>query len=165
MMIYTLKFDRKKTAFCVVVAALLLIGIILLVGAYDRGRSAQPDAPTIRAAADRAKNEKERVAYLAQYGWTVESPAESEDTVVIPRHFSEVFARYNDLQKQQGYDLSAYCGQAVTLYTYRVTNAEYTDDEVLASLYVLNGSVIGGDVHSTALDGFIRPLRAKSETV
>jgi hypothetical protein len=42
-----------------------------------------------------------------------------------------------------------------------VTNREYAGDEVLASLYVLNDRVIGGDVHSTALDGFICGVRPK----
>ena len=41
------------------------------------------------------------------------------------------------------------------MYTYRVTNPEYSEDEVLAVLYVLDGKVVGGDVHSTALDGFM----------
>ena len=41
------------------------------------------------------------------------------------------------------------------MYSYRVTNEAYDGDEVLAVLYIRNGEVIGGDVHSTALDGFM----------
>ena len=166
MFIYTLKFDKKKAVFAVIIAALIIIGIILLVGANERknaGAAASPraenEAVENRKAIVNVRNEKNRVAYLAQYGWEVESPALSEDTVVIPRSFSQVFETYNALQKAQGFDLSEYCGTEVTLYTSRVLNDEYAGDDVLAELYVSNGCVIGGDVHSTALDGFMCGIR------
>ena len=152
-MFITLKFDRKKTAFAVVIAALLIVGIILMVGAFQKSASAKDTAGTGRADAV-VKNEKSRVAYLARNGWEVASPAESESVVMIPRTFSAVFEEYNELQKQQGFDLSQYCGTEVTMYTYRVTNAEL-DGDVIAVLYVQSNKVVGGDVHSTALDGFM----------
>ncbi len=154
MFICTLKLDRKKLAFAVIMAALVMIGIILLLGTRERAAADEP-----KAAIQHVTKEKNRVAYLAQYGWEVETPALSEEQVVIPRVFSPVFERYNELQKQQGFDLSEYCGTEVTMYTYKVVNSAYQGDEVLAVLYVRNGSVIGGDVHSTALDGFMKPIR------
>ena len=75
--------------------------------------------------------------------------------MLIPRTFTSVFEEYNELQKSQGFDLSRYCGMELEMYSYRVTNAEYAGDEVLAVLYVKDGTVVGGDVHSTALDGFM----------
>lgn len=153
MFICTLKFDRKKAVFVIAMAALVLIGIILLVGAFTGG------AKTEAKAALSARNEKGRAAYLADCGWTVETPALSEDTVLIPKQFSPVFEEYNELQKQQGFDLSEYCGMEVTMYTYRVVDSGREGD-VLAVLYVLNGAVIGGDVHSTALDGFMCGVKA-----
>ncbi|MGN1002211.1 MAG: DUF4830 domain-containing protein [Oscillospiraceae bacterium] len=152
MFVLTMKLDKKKAAFIVVMAALVLIGIILLVGAYSRGAAADSGQVS------KVKSEKNRVAYLAQYGWEVESPAVSSETVIIPRSFSEVFESYNQLQLQQGFDLSRYCGMEVEKYTYRVTNGP-DGDEVLAQLFVYKGQVIGGDVHSTALDGFMRGIR------
>lgn len=153
MFICTLKFDRKKAVFVIAMAALVLIGIILLVGAFTGG------AKTEAKAALSARNEKGRAAYLDDCGWTVETPALSEDTVLIPKQFSPVFEEYNELQKQQGFDLSEYCGMEVTMYTYRVVDSGREGD-VLAVLYVLNGAVIGGDVHSTALDGFMCGVKA-----
>lgn len=153
MFICTLKFDRKKAVFVIAMAALVLIGIILLVGAFTGG------AKTEAKAALSARNEKGRAAYLADCGWTVETPALSEDTVLIPKQFSPIFEEYNELQKQQGFDLSEYCGMEVTMYTYRVVDSGREGD-VLAVLYVLNGAVIGGDVHSTALDGFMCGVKA-----
>lgn len=146
MFVLTMKLDRKKAAFIVVMAALVLIGIILLAGAYSRAASG--------GEVSKVKSEKSRVAYLAQYGWEVESPAVSSETVIIPRTFSEVFESYNQLQIRQGFDLSRYCGMEVEQYTYRVTNSP-EEGEVLAQMFVYKGQVIGGDVHSTALDGFM----------
>ncbi len=153
MFICTLKFDRKKAVFVIAMAALVLIGIILLIGAFTGG------AKNEAKAALSARSEKGRAAYLADCGWTVETPALSEDTVLIPKQFSPVFEEYNELQKQQGFDLSDYCGMEVTMYTYRVVDSGREGD-VLAVLYVLNGAVIGGDVHSTALDGFMCGVKA-----
>ena len=156
MFICTLKFDRKKAVFWVIMVALVFIAVILLLGARDQKVSDAPskDVPSKRVAAGLLRTEKDRVAYLAAYGWEVESPALSEDTVVIPRSFSTVFEKYNELQKQQGFDLSQYCGMEVKLYTYHVVNHDIGDN-VIAVLYLMNGSVIGGDIHSTAVDGFM----------
>lgn len=155
MFICTLKFDRKKAAFCIVIIGLILIGIILLAGAHSQKTAASGSVPEPNAT---VKNEKARVAYLAQCGWTVESPALREESAVIPRSFSSVFEKYNELQKQQGFDLSHYCGMELKLYTYRVLDSGLGDD-VLAVLYVYDNCVVGGDVHSTALNGFMCGLR------
>ena len=160
MFVYTLKFDKKKAAFAVIMAALVIIGIIMLVGAHDQRRELADTGVSIQSVVN-VKNEKNRVAWLKQQGWEVESPALSEDSVVIPRTFSTVFETYNELQKEQGFDLSRYCGTEVRMYTYRVSNSEFADDEVVAQLYVSNGEIIGGDVHSTALDGFITGIKRK----
>ena len=151
MFICTLKFDKKKAVFWVIMAALVIVGIILLAGAHDRESGTIEKKHT---ASSSLRTEKARVAYLSENGWEVESPALSEETVVIPRTFSTVFENYNTLQKKQGFDLSQYCGMEVKLYTYKVVNSEIGEN-VLAMLYILNGTVIGGDVHSTELDGFM----------
>ncbi len=155
MLIWTLKFDRKKAAFWVIMAALVIIGIILLLGTRSH---AAPAASGSAKPLSSVKTEKARVAYLSDCGWTVESPALKEETVRIPKEFSSVFEEYNKLQKQQGFDLRKYGGKEVKLYTYKVVGSNLGDN-VLAMLYIYNGSVIGGDVHSTALDGFMCGLK------
>lgn len=163
MFICTVKFDRKKLAFLVLVAALLIIGVILLLGAHRKAAALRDaEAPAAVKQVTTVKSEKNRVDYLAQYGWEVESPAQSESRVMIPRTFSPTFEQYNELQKQQGFDLSRCCGTEVTMYTYRVVNAD-TEGEVLAVLYVQNNRVVGGDVHSTALDGFMIGVKPQEQ--
>ena len=104
------------------------------------------------------KTEKARVAYLADCGWSVETPALKEETVLIPKQFNAVFETYNALQKQQGFDLTRYAGKEVKLYTYKVVDSNLGEN-VIATLYVSGGNVVGGDVHSTALDGFMCALK------
>ena len=150
MLICTVKFDKKKAVFWVIMAALVIIGIILLAGIHDRSGAAQ----TARSSSGTLRTEKARISYLAENGWEAESPALSKESVLIPRSFSPVFETYNDLQKEQGFDLSQYCGLEVDLYTYRLITSG-VGDEVVAMLYLYNGTVIGGDIPSTALDGFM----------
>jgi len=150
MVICTVKFDRKKAVFFVILAALLLIAVILLASAGQHpSKDVSASVPETRG-----RTEKNRINFLSQYGWEVESPALREDCVIIPREFNQVFENYNALQKQQGFDLSEYAGCEVKLYTYRIVNSGI-GDQVVAVLYVSNGIVIGGDVHSTALDGYM----------
>lgn len=99
-----------------------------------------------------------RVAYLAALGWEVDAQSEQAQDVVLPRVFDGVFADYNQLQRAQGFDLSAYAGLDCTVYSYRVTNYTGCDDTVLAQLYIYKNRVVAGDIHSTALDGFMHGI-------
>lgn len=159
MFIVTWKFNRKTAVFIVLMAALVLAGIVLLAGAHSKAQSLE----TAQRPVTTVKNDKTRAAYLRQYGWEVETPAISESRVLIPRSFTEVLESYNELQKQQGFDLTRYCGMEVELYTYKVLNYE-NEDCVVAQLYVLDNGVIAGDVHSTELGGFMVGIKS-SDTV
>lgn len=99
-----------------------------------------------------------RVDYLAANGWEADSATEASQDVVLPRTMEGVFADYNALQLQQGFDLSPYGGLCCTVYTYRLTNYA-SADTVCATLYIYKNRVIAGDVHSTALDGFMHGIR------
>ena len=92
---------------------------------------------------------------------TIEPDGEFDRYEVYAEDGKIVLAGNSNLSLAMAYYryLSEYCGMEVTLYTYRVLNDEYADEEVLAQLYVSNGCVIGGDVHSTALDGFMCGIR------
>lgn len=162
MFIYTFKFTRKTASFIIIMAALILIGIVLLAGAHNTKTKLETQVPA-KTKVLYVKDSQSGAQYLSQYGWEVETPAQSVEEIVIPRVFSEVFENYNELQLEQGYDLSEYCGLEVLLYTYKVLNHE-SGDNVMAQLYVCNNSVIGGDIHSTALDGFMTGIREQKST-
>ena len=58
-------------------------------------------------------------------------------------------------------DLEPYHGKRVKCWSYRIDNYPGEDD-VLAHLYVYNDKIIGGDICSTKLDGFMHGLTKMS---
>ena len=151
MFVWTLKFDMKNVIFAIIMVALVIIGIIMLMGIDSP--PAQTSEKNIKAT-----DESGRIEYLKAMGWEAQSPAVNEQNVLIPKTFSEVFEDYNDLQLSQGFDLSKYAGKELKLYTYKILNHE-SNENVMAELYVYKNEVVGGDIHSAALDGFMTGLK------
>ena len=110
----------------------------------------------------------ERIAYLATFGWSVNAEPKETQKVKIPDTAeNKVFARYNDLQKSQGFDLTEYAGKEVMRYAYEILNYPNASQPVYASVLVCDGYIIGGDVTNTAPDGvihgFAMPAQAAPE--
>lgn len=136
---------NKRTAIFVIIAAAALLTAIILAFALPP----EADAATTRG----------RVEYLAALGWEVDPQSEQREAILLPREFGEVLAEYNELQKSQGFDLSQYAGTDCLRYTYRVLNYPNSGETVLAQLFIRGSKVIAGDIHSTAMDGFMHSLR------
>ncbi|MBR6726716.1 MAG: DUF4830 domain-containing protein [Clostridia bacterium] len=105
------------------------------------------------------RSNEERIAFLSQFGWQVESNPTESTTVAIPREFDKVFGAYNELQRMQGLDLAGYSGKTVERYTYTVTNYEGFEGTVLANLLIYRGRVIGADICSADSAGFLHGLK------
>ena len=148
MMFMTAKVDPKKIAIILAAVVGVILAIILLFGGNDS---------TQTAGGNLASNDA-RVEYLKGLGWEVNaSPAESGQ-VRIPKESTEVYDRYNDLQKAQGFDLTNFAGKTVMRYVYRVTNYPGSTEPVYATLLIYKNQVIGGDITDTAPSGAIRGL-------
>ncbi len=115
-----------------------------------------------RAAIYRMTSEHQRQEFITSLGWETSEEYDTCRIVIIPQEFDEVYQSYNDLQKQQGFDLEEYKGKTVEIYSYPVHNYPGENDVVL-SLMVYNGQLIGGDVCSTSLDGFMQGLKKLDE--
>lgn len=137
---------KKQKLFFAAAAAVLAAAILFLVSAAGTGGGIA------------GETNQQRVAFLAQCGWQVEKEPVSAREVAIPREFSKVYQNYNALNQKAGFDLKKIAGKTCHQYVYRVTN--YTSkDEVRATLLVCNGKIVGGDISTAALDGFMKPLR------
>ncbi len=105
-----------------------------------------------------AADSAERLAFISQFGWEVcDEPLEVRE-VIIPEEFDEVYENYNSLQLSQGFDLSEFCGKRVKRWTYAVNNypgVPENDGTVRINMLVYKNAVIGGDVCSIKLDGFM----------
>jgi len=153
MIFFTAKLTRGRAAAMVVALGLILCALILLAGRRDA--AAAVNAP--------AGGDKQLLGYIAALGWQVDpEPTERRD-VVIPREFDDVYSRYNELQLAAGFDLSKYAGRQAEHLCYVVRNHPSGEDPVYLCLLVYNGAVIGGDLHSAALDGFMHPLAARGD--
>ena len=155
-MIMTAKVDMKKVIAILAAVAALIIGLIALSGGGN-------DSAATSANATVSTND-DRVKFLTDLGWEVTtSPAETSQ-VRIPQDQSEVFDRYNALQKSQGYDLSAYAGKNVMRYVYKVENYPNATEPVYATLLIYKNQVIGGDITDTAASGMIQGLKRATAT-
>lgn len=149
MMIMTAKVNLKKIALILGAIAAVIVGLILLLG----GRG---EAQTTSAA---VSNNDARVKFLTDLGWEVTtSPAETSQ-VRIPENATEVFDRYNQLQKSQGYDLTQYAGKSVMRYVYKINNFPGATEPVYATLLVYKNQIIGGDVTNTAAGGKVQGFK------
>ncbi len=101
------------------------------------------------------KTTQEHIDFLNAYGYNIlEKPVQIQE-IIIPQEFSSEYEKYNEYQKLSGFDLSKFKGYRVKKYTYKVLNYTDSQEEVVANILIYNDKVIGGDVCSTTLGGFV----------
>lgn len=152
------------------IAACLLAGVIVLGAGWGVKSFFFDDTATVSAASDQkqkekvqkagvGKTEEDRAEFLASFGWEIsEEPLEVRE-VIIPKDFDNVYAEYNELQKATGYDLTKYSGKRCKRYSYIVTNYPGNEKDVQANILVYKDKIIGGDVSSAKLDGFMHGFK------
>lgn len=139
-------FDRsfRKKSLLVLLALALAVLVFLLV----RGCAAKTDLTTLEG----------RQRYLAGLGYEIDPASEQHKAVRIPATLEGVLADYNELQRSAGRDLTPHCGERCEQFSYTVTNYPDQTQTVLVTLYLQGRTLIAGDIHSTALDGFMEAL-------
>ena len=135
----------KRSAVFILIAAGAILALIVLICSGGTGSG--------------LTTTEKRVEFLASLGWEVDASGETAKEIVLPETLGGVLAEYNELQKQQGYDLSQYCGEVCESYTYVLTSYPSGETGVIAQLFIYKGRVIGGDIHSAALGGFMHGLK------
>ena len=155
MFIYSIKATTIKFAVIIGVAMVSLAAIILFVPEYTPRTTAAIAKTVSEYNFDKVKTNEDRVEFLKQFGWEVDPEISEEVTLKIPAEFDKVMNTYNELQKKLGLDLSKYRGKEVTRYSYNITNYPGYTGKVTASVIVYKGRVIGGDVSSADVEGFI----------
>jgi hypothetical protein len=156
MFVYSLKASTLKFFAVVCVALTALVMMITFIPSYDGG-----DFKYITTGNEadinysKIKTNEDRIAFLKQFGWNVKENPIEEVEVTIPEKFDKVFVGYNEIQKRQGLDLSKYKGKNVTRYTYEITNYDGESGKVYVNVIVYRNKVIGGDVCSASIGGFI----------
>ncbi len=154
-MVMTAKVNLKKIVIGLVAAAAVIVALILL---FTGGGSAE------ETSANAVTNNDARVQFLKNFGWDVDSSPTESSQVKIPEESTEVYDRYNALQKSQGYDLLPYAGKTVMRYVYKIKNYPGATEPVYATLLVYKNQVIGGDVTNTAAKGAVQGFKMPEST-
>lgn len=147
MFVFSVKTSRRQL---VGFGACLLVLALIFAAALYRPSDGE-SAATVPAADGAA-----RVAYLKSLGYEVDLAYCEVREVQLPDEADDTLLAYNALQQQAGMDLSAYYGQRLKCWSYRVLNA--AAGETLAHLYVYKDTVVGGDITQTVQGGAVTAL-------
>ncbi len=142
---------RNPVMFYYAIGICIIMGITLVFMAQGA-----PAAPASNDMCETALCEQ----YLKSLGYENGGMLE-QVPIVIPVVFDKVYQNYNDLQKKAGMNLKPYRGRRVTRYTYSVTNFADNIEGVRANLLCYDGKIIGGDLSTVAINGFMVPLLPK----
>jgi len=155
MFVYTLRAHTLRFFSVIGVALIALVSLIVFVPDSRAATTAAIQAQKEKLHYDHIRTDADIADFLAQFGWEVNPTPVEEVTVTIPTEFDKIMQSYNEIQKQQGLDLSRCRGKTVTRTTFEVTNYPGTEGRVLANVLVSKHRVVGGDLCSSDLNGFI----------
>ena len=155
MLIVTAKMPKLKPTLGVIAAALLCCCAVALNFSQWAGR--EVSASTLPSPKG-VRSNQDRIDYLAAYGWQVAEEPLATQELLIPEEMDDSYTEYLALQNGQGFDLQKYAGKRVKRYTYEVLNYPTGEAGVQANLLICKNTVIGGEVLSPKLDGFLHGL-------
>ena len=156
MLIVTAKVPRRKLALWALAAAALCCCALLV--NVDALRTSRGLETTAAVSPKGIKTNEDRVAYLGSLGWQVVQEPLATQELIIPQQFDESYTDYLTMQSEQGFDLEQYTGKRVKRYTYEITNYPTGERGVQANLLIYKNTVVGGEVLSAQLDGFLHGL-------
>ncbi|MBQ8747042.1 MAG: DUF4830 domain-containing protein [Clostridia bacterium] len=162
MFVYTLRANTLRFFSIIGVALIVLVSLILFVPKYEITTTSTIQAEKEKIKYDKIKTPENRVSFLAQFGWEVNETPITENEIKIPDEFDKILKTYNEVQKQQGLDLTKYKGKTVTRYTYEITNYPNYEGKVYANVLIYKNHVIGGDICSADVNGFIHGFKRQS---
>ena len=154
MVIWTARFSKKAKAILLLVILALAAAVVFLLA----GDGSEEMTPAVSLATN-----EDRVAYLQSLGWTVEPEPVETLQFLLPEELEDPYLAYNELQKEQGFDLAACRGKQVSRYTYTVTNYPGRAEGVQANLYVCEEAPVAGDILCAGADGFQETLTFPQE--
>ncbi len=162
MFVYSIRSTTVKFIAAIALSLGILVALVVLIPTYG-GEDASPASDISYT---KMYENEDRLSFISQFGWQVEKEPMEVVEVTVPESFDTVYLGYNELQEAQGLNLAKYKGKTVTRYTYQVTNYPDYDGTVYLSLLVYKNKIVGGDVCSADVNGFVHgfenPHKAKA---
>lgn len=164
MFMMSVRLSRRRMLFgglaLVLVLAIGVIGFRALnsdnaVAAVNPEKEKETAVKSVEIKKAKAKTNEQRVAFAQAFGWEVKLDATEVMEVVIPQNFDEVYSQYNSIQKMQGCDLEPLSGKRCKRYSYEIINYPGEAEDVRINILVYKNKVVGGDVCSLRLGGFM----------
>ncbi len=150
MFVYSVRASTIRFFSVIALTLAVLVGILVFGG----NESVYASAGTVDFSG--IKTNEERLAFISQFGITVDSEPEEIEEFRVPENFDKVINGYNEIQKRQGLDIAKYKNKKVVRYTYEADN--YNGKEAYVNLIIYKGTVIACDISSKDPSGFIEPL-------
>ena len=152
MFIVSLSSSKIKKIFCV---ALALIAVSLVAVFFVNSQSS---VKVKKVNLHTAETADDRLKFISDFGWIVDEDPVEVRQIAIPQEFDDVYNNYNQIQLSQGFDLTGFAGRSAKRWTYVIRNypdVSSDEDYVRINLLICDGKIIGGDVCSIKLDGFM----------
>lgn len=157
MLIVSAKLPRRRLVLSGVLAALVCLFAASPFSAGllpDAQQASAPSGPSVKG----IRSNEDRREYLQSFGWEVSEDPIATQELQIPKEMDGSYEEYLTLQTQQGFDLTKYAGKRVKRYTYEVYNYPSGETGVQANLLLYRNTVVGGEVLSPQLNGFLHGL-------
>ena len=158
MFVYSFKASTLKFIGVVSICVVVLIALVFLVPTYSKETTAEIALLNENISFNNVKTADDGKRFLSQYGWETDEIVVEECEVTIPKEFDKVMTTYNEIQKQQGLDLSKYSKKTCVRYTYKITNYPSYEGTVYANIIIYKNKVIAGDICSADAMGFMHTL-------
>ena len=141
--------DKVKTAIMLIIL-IIAAGVVWIFMRADKENDLD-EALTMNSNA-------ERVVFLNKAGWIVAPDPIEQEKITIPSEFNEAYTAYNEIQLQQGFDLTKSAGEEAEIFTYSVLNYPDYPENITANLIFVNDRLVGADITQTVENGFTLPL-------
>lgn len=137
---------------------IVALSLTVLVGMTVFYASEEPVFSGTDVRFDGMYTETDRRDFLNAVGYRVTGDAKETVEYTMPATLDTVLLGYNQLQKEQGFDLAKYTGKTLTRYTYEIENYEGHAGRVYANLILYRDRIVGADL-SGENGSFVKPLQ------
>ena len=139
---------------------ILVLSVSVLIGMAVFYTAEEPVLSGTGVRYDGIRTETDRLGFLSALGYRATGDAKSTVEYTLPATLDAVLLGYNEVQKEQGFDLSDYTGKKLTRYTYEIENYEGYEGKVYANLITYRDRIVGADLTGTGEGkGFVKPLQ------
>ena len=138
---------------------IIVLSLTVLVGMTVFYAAEEPVLSGTEVRYDGIRTETDRREFLSALGYRATGDAKSTVEYTLPATLDAVLLGYNEIQKEQGFDLAKYTGKKLTRYTYELENYEGYEGKVYANLITYRDRVVAADLTGSGEKGFVKPLQ------